>query len=233
MKKNVKGIVLHCSAGFGDIVAIQRFWRNDLGWRSKGYAAFVETNGTVWWLQSNTLVQGYATTYNDNAINLVTNGVAGYNSNYVHLCFQGGVRRDGTRLVAADTFTAEQHKAMHEVIKKVIDYVKPTKDFGVWGHFDFSRDKNGSGVIESWERIKECPSFPVMLSDYHRLYSTADRIGTLPYNPPKAIATTYTVKAGDTLFRIAANNNTTVSEIQRLNNMLSTSILVGQVLRVR
>ena len=27
------------------------------------------------------------------------------------------------------------------------------------GHYHFSNDKNKNGTIESWERIKECPSF--------------------------------------------------------------------------
>jgi membrane-bound lytic murein transglycosylase D len=43
---------------------------------------------------------------------------------------------------------------------------------------------------------------------------------------------TYSVKRGDNLSRIAATHGTTVAEIQRLNGLKGTRILVGQTLRV-
>lgn len=43
---------------------------------------------------------------------------------------------------------------------------------------------------------------------------------------------TYTVKAGDTLYRIAVNNNLSVQELQALNGITGTAIKVGQVLRL-
>lgn len=43
---------------------------------------------------------------------------------------------------------------------------------------------------------------------------------------------TYTVKAGDTLYRIAVNNNLSVQELQALNGITGTAIRVGQVLRL-
>lgn len=44
---------------------------------------------------------------------------------------------------------------------------------------------------------------------------------------------TYTVKSGDSLYRIAQNNNTTVSELMRLNNLTNTVLSIGQVLRIK
>lgn len=43
---------------------------------------------------------------------------------------------------------------------------------------------------------------------------------------------TYEVMPGNNLFRIAINNNTTVEEIQRLNNLQSDNIQPGQLLRI-
>lgn len=43
----------------------------------------------------------------------------------------------------------------------------------------------------------------------------------------------YTVKAGDTLYRISVNNNTTVNNIKSLNNLTSDTISVGQKLLVK
>ena len=45
-------------------------------------------------------------------------------------------------------------------------------------------------------------------------------------------ASTHTVKAGDTLFRIAKNNGLTLTELKALNGLTSNNIRVGQVLKV-
>ena len=45
-------------------------------------------------------------------------------------------------------------------------------------------------------------------------------------------ASTHTVQAGDTLFRIAKNNGLTLSELRALNGLTSNVIRVGQVLKV-
>lgn len=44
--------------------------------------------------------------------------------------------------------------------------------------------------------------------------------------------TLYTVKAGDTLYKIAAANNTTIDEIKKLNNLTSNNLSIGQLLKL-
>lgn len=51
--------------------------------------------------------------------------------------------------------------------------------------------------------------------------------------PTAAEAVYHTVRSGETLFAIARRYNITVAEIQRLNNMSTTTIRTGQRLRVR
>ena len=45
--------------------------------------------------------------------------------------------------------------------------------------------------------------------------------------------TTYVVKSGDTLYKIAREFNTTVEEIKRLNNLTDNILSVGQILIVK
>ena len=58
-----------------------------------------------------------------------------------------------------------------------------------------------------------------------------DYIG-YPYQPPYRDEIVYTVRAGDTLFAIANRFQTTVDEIMRANNLTSTNISVGQILKI-
>jgi N-acetylmuramoyl-L-alanine amidase len=54
-----------------------------------------------------------------------------------------------------------------------------TKDLGVVGHRVYSKDSNNNGTIESFERIKECPSFDA-IKEYSGLYASNDRYNKLP-----------------------------------------------------
>ncbi len=50
------------------------------------------------------------------------------------------------------------------------------------------------------------------------------------YSYDKSSTYKYTVKKGDTLYNIALNNNTTVSELVKLNNLKNNTIYIGQEL---
>lgn len=159
ISRKILYISTHCSAGFSLIPAIEKFWYNTLKWKSPGYHIIIYEDGTKWYVTSN---GSYSQDVTKLDLNKITNGVQGFNSESVHICYIGGVLRTNTS-VAADTRTPAQKKSIREAISLVQTQLKASgQDISkvkIQGHRDFSPDKNGNGVIEPWERIKECPSF--------------------------------------------------------------------------
>lgn len=148
--RKFKHIVIHCSAGYGNRQSIEKFWKDVLKWNSPGYHFLIDLDGTVHELQP---------------MELPTNGVKGFNSTSIHICYIGGVQRDNVTK-AMDTRTDAQQGAILDCIHNAISFIgkyQPVNGIKILGHRDFSPDKNGNGTIESWERIKECPSFDAII----------------------------------------------------------------------
>lgn len=139
--RRVEFIVLHCTAGpqTQTLESIQRHWRN-LGWRRPGYHQLVAANGTVHILAN---------------FNEITNGVAGNNSNSIHIAYTGGV--DGAGRIV-DNRTLEQREVLRQLVEQAHDQYPAAV---IQGHRDFSPDKNRNGIIDPHEWIKACPSFSV------------------------------------------------------------------------
>jgi len=145
--KNIRYIVVHCQAGHGNLQSMQAFWRNSLGWKSPGYNTWIDYDGT-----RNKLAD----------YNKVVNGVKGFNAQALHVSYRGGVLHDNVKK-ASDTRTQAQKNAIIREIMDMINWLfengNDLQDLMIMGHYHFSDDKNKNGAIESWERIKECPSF--------------------------------------------------------------------------
>lgn len=73
------------------------------------------------------------------------------------------------------------------------------------------------------------------LMNLNNLSSTNLSIGQVLKLPQSGSTATplYTVKSGDSLYKIAAANNTTVSELMRINNLNSTLLSIGQQLKLK
>ena len=148
MKRKINFIVIHCSAGFGDLASIKKFWKDTLKWKTGGYHRWVDLDGGVTDLYD---------------LDVITNGVKGFNNHSVHISYRGGVDKNNVNK-ALDTRTEAQKESIITSIKKVLEELKKYQSINhikILGHRDFSKDQNGNGIVDSWERIKECPSYEV------------------------------------------------------------------------
>ena len=126
--RNIKYIAVHCTATAqsATVENIQNYWREHLGWTMPGYHFIIKADGAL---------------VNLLPIDNVSNGVKGFNSETINVCYIGGIDRKGT---PKDTRTAQQKETLLNVLK-VLKKKFPTAI--IQGHRDFPNVK------------KACPSF--------------------------------------------------------------------------
>lgn len=126
--RNIRYIAVHCTATAQNakVSSIQRYWREQKGWTYPGYHYIIEADGNIIQLLEE---------------ELVSNGVAGWNSKLVNVCYIGGVDKD---LKPSDNRTDAQKKALLRLLTKL---KKKYPDAVIQGHRDFPGVK------------KACPSF--------------------------------------------------------------------------
>jgi N-acetylmuramoyl-L-alanine amidase len=117
--RRIDWLVVHCTATpqTTTVASIQRYWRENLKWRSPGYHYLIEANGTV---------------HNLQPINLPSNGVAGHNANSIHISYIGGV--NGRQ--ALDNRTDAQKR---EILRLLTELKKQFPTAKIQGHRDFPR----------------------------------------------------------------------------------------------
>ena len=86
--------------------------------------------------------------------------------------------------------------------------------------FQFNNDLTTSGIADNqtWNLIE------VLYGNINECAISGEKVETNYIN--------YTVKRGDTLYQIATRYNTTVDAIKRLNNLTSSVLNIGQVLKI-
>lgn len=137
--RKIKYIAVHCTAGS------QKQTINDLkaefkrkGWKYPGYHYVISPDGTITQLLDE---------------ELVSNGVKGYNSNLINVAYIGGIDSKGK---AVDNQTEAQKASLQSLLRHLH---KKYPSAVIQGHRDFSPDTNSNGIVDPWERIKECPCF--------------------------------------------------------------------------
>lgn len=139
--RNIKRIFVHCTASYQQTTTkeslLAEFKRN--GWKNPGYHWVVKPDGNIISMLDESKV---------------ANGVKNYNSTAIHVSWIGGIDKNHPKGI--DNRTPEQKAALFDLLTK-LKQKYPNAE--ILGHRDISDDKNGNGIIDPWERIKECPCF--------------------------------------------------------------------------
>lgn len=141
--RKIERIFVHCTASSTKATKadILKEFKNK-GWKNPGYHYLVERDGAV-----------------DNLLSIedVSNGVKGYNATSINIAYIGGIDSKGN---AIDNRTDEQKEALKGLLTGLHARFPRAK---IMGHRDISPDKNGNGIVDAWERIKECPCFDAII----------------------------------------------------------------------
>ena len=126
--RNINYIAIHCTATQPEtsIASIQNYWKNNLGWKNPGYHYIIDRFGNV---------------VNLLPIELVSDGVQGYNSQTINISYVGGIDKSGK---PKDTRTEAQKQSILKLLKELRVKFPKAK---IQGHRDFPNVK------------KACPSF--------------------------------------------------------------------------
>lgn len=152
--RRITRIFVHCTASY-QATTTEASLRAEFmakGWNAPGYHYVVKTDGNIIRMLDESLV---------------ANGVSGFNANSIHVSWIGGIDKQHPNGI--DNRTPEQKVALFDLLTKLkLRY----PDAMIMGHRDISPDLNHNGVVDPWERIKECPCF-----DAKREYSQLNKIG--------------------------------------------------------
>lgn len=140
--RKVTDIVIHCS----DTIEGRNFhahdidlWHKRRGFRKIGYHFVIGIYGNI---------------EIGRPLGEVGAHVKGHNKESIGICYIGGLDSDRK---AKDTRTPEQKEALRFLLEQLVQAI-PTIE-RIAGHRDYSLDRNENGVIDKYERLKECPCF--------------------------------------------------------------------------
>ena len=146
--RNMTLIVVHCTATRRDV----DFSNTDLlrahrakGMRCIGYHFYIRKDGFI---------------HSTRPLEMVGAHARGYNAESIGIAYEGGLTSQG---IPADTRTQKQKWSMRALIRTL------KKDLGITricGHRDLSPDRNGNGLVEQAEWLKQCPCFDVATDEW-------------------------------------------------------------------
>jgi len=143
-RRTITEIIVHCTAtpdGKDFTVEDIKRWHLKRGFSDIGYHYVIYRDGCI---------------LSGRNVNTAGAHCTGHNTHSIGICYVGGM--DAQNKQAADTRTEEQHKSMLALLRRLCKMYPRAK---VMGHRELSPDKDGDGLVEPSEWIKDCPSFEV------------------------------------------------------------------------
>lgn len=128
--RNIKYIAVHCTATAqtAKVEAIQKYWREHLGWQTPGYHFIIKADGAL---------------VNLLPIQEVSNGVKGFNFETINVCYIGGIDKKGA---PKDNRTFAQKETLLNILK-VLKKKFPTAI--IQGHRDFPNVKKACPCFDA------------------------------------------------------------------------------------
>ena len=140
-RRKIDYLVVHCTVTReGQDISVEEIkrWHINKGWSDIGYHYVILLDGSI---------------KEGRPVSRIGAHVKGFNRNSIGITYVGGV---GLNLAPKDTRTNAQKRSLERLLKS-LKQIYPTAK--IWGHRDFSPDRNKNGIIEPFEWIKACPSF--------------------------------------------------------------------------
>jgi len=134
--REIKYIAIHCTATSqrATLEGIKRYWQEQLGWKNPGYHYLVLINGEIRQLLTD---------------DLVSNGVAGYNSQCINVSYVGGIDNLGKPI---DNRTVSQKESMLKLLKSL---KKKYSDAIIQGHYQFPKVNKACPCFDAKEEYKQ------------------------------------------------------------------------------
>lgn len=160
--RTITRIFVHCTASWQNTTTMESLKAEfkKKGWKNPGYHWVIFPNGKI--------VQMLPEEQ-------VANGVKGYNSHSIHVAWVGGIEwkmengKPVNKVISVDNRTKNQKQALFDLLTKLkLRY----RNAQIMGHRDISPDLNHNGVVDPWERIKDCPCIDAMVE-----YMDINKIG--------------------------------------------------------
>ena len=213
--------IVHCTATKVSQKNIDAKWVDRLhkrkGWSGCGYHAVITRDG-----QLQMFDDGFPTRPVEQKGAHVGGCGAGWNQRSFGATLAGGLDEAGR---PENNFSKKQFRSLVRLIKAFLRSHENPDNVKIMGHRDLIRLTNASP--------KACPCFDVsqFLVDYGiNLDEDADTIRD--EDSPLALAEQYTVKTGDSLWKIADTYGISVSALKAVNGLQGNVIQPGQILRL-
>lgn len=148
---------MHCTASWQNTTTVESLKAEfrQKGWKNSGYHYVVFPSGRIEKLLED---------------EKVANGVKDYNAHSIHVAWVGGIEKNAIgKIISVDNRTENQKLALFDILTKL---KKKYSSAQIMGHRDISPDLNHNGVVDPWERIKDCPCFDAMVE-----YMDINKIG--------------------------------------------------------